>query len=85
MVPWSAIAALVKIYSGKLPGRAPLCNAVKDCRRKAFVFLVQKPLLRRAEVLLVAWGFSVPWFGVSRNRRSGRFPIWWVRAQGFEP
>ncbi len=66
--------ALVKTYGAKLRGGPPLCTADKAGRKKAFVFLVQKPLLREAKVLLVAWGFSVPWFGGSRKPPSGRNP-----------
>ena len=70
---------------GKLPSRAPLCIAMKDCGKKAFVFLVQKPLLRETKVLLAAWGFSVPWFRGPCDHRLLDIRIWWVRAQGFEP
>jgi hypothetical protein len=74
-----------EISGAKLRGGTPPCTATKVGRRKAFLLLVQRPLLREPKVLLVAWGFSVPWVGGSRNRRRGGIPIWWVRAQGFEP
>ena len=77
--------ALVKTYGAMVPDGVPLCVATRVRGKKVFVFLVQKPLLFEAKVLLVAWGFSVPWVGGSRNRRRGGIPIWWVRAQGFEP
>ena len=72
-------------YGAMFPDGVPLCVATKVRGKKVFVFLVQKPLLRRAEVFLVAWGFSVPCAGEPCDHHFLEFPIWWVRAQGFEP
>ena len=75
----------MKTYGAKLPCGVPRCFATKLRGKKAFVFLVQKPLLCEPKVLLLAWGFSVPCAGEPREHQFLGIPIWWVRAQGFEP
>lgn len=54
-------------------------------KRKAFVLPIEKPLLRWDIVLSVAKDFSVPCAGEPCDHHFLEFPIWWVRAQGFEP
>ena len=76
--------ALAK-YLGVSLLRAPLGTATQICGREALVLRGQKPLLRKADVLLVAWGFSGPCAGEPGKHHFRESPIWWVRAQGFEP
>src|SRR5438105_525357 len=80
--PRVARLALVNCPAKQWSQRDPLRRGIHPSR-KALGFPVQKPLLRGAKVLLVAWGFSVLWFGGSRIRHRDAIPIWWVRAQGF--